>query len=101
MTDKPSQNEDEYFLREEAHRLQVQAVERRQSTAEEERERLKALHYMCCPKCGLKLDSVTFRKVQIERCFNCGTTVLDAGELEALAGQEHGYLSTLLSAFKR
>ncbi|MCX4243294.1 TFIIB-type zinc ribbon-containing protein [Paraliomyxa miuraensis] len=55
--------------------------------SDEERERLRALHWMCCPKCGLALDEITFRDVKVDKCFSCGGVYLDDGELEQLAGK--------------
>ena len=53
-----------------------------------------------CPKCGFTLKKVTFRGVDIDRCFNCNGTFLDEGELEQLAGKEPGFLERFIAAFK-
>ena len=47
--------------------------------------KLKALHWLRCPKCGMKMESVIVAGVEVERCFACGGTFLDAGDLERLA----------------
>jgi transposase len=83
-----SQNEDEYFKREDAEKLHRIAQEKLKATAGDDAEKLKELHWMCCPKCGFELKTVMWRSVEIERCFHCGVTVLDDGELEKLAGSE-------------
>jgi Zn-finger nucleic acid-binding protein len=67
---------------------------------EQERERLKQLHWMHCPKCGFELTPVAFKGVTIDRCFHCGGTWLDAGELEALAGKESEFLHRVIALFK-
>lgn len=65
-----------------------QEVQRRTAElAAEERERLKSLHWMHCPKCGSVLDEVVFRGVKVDKCFGCGGVYLDDGELEQLAGK--------------
>lgn len=55
--------------------------------SEDERARLRAQHWMRCPKCGLHLDEITFRGVKVDKCFSCGGVYLDDGELEQLAGK--------------
>jgi Zn-finger nucleic acid-binding protein len=102
-TKKPSEPEEEYFVREEANRLHALAVERQRQTEQAEQERLKQLHFMHCPKCGFQLDTIQFRGLAIDRCFHCGGTWLDAGELEQLIGHQEpgGLLRGLLSLFQK
>jgi len=97
---KPSSEEEEYFVKEEAARLHALAVDTRQKTADAEAEALKKLHWMHCPKCGFTLDTVQFRGLSIDRCFHCGGTFLDAGELEQLAGKDSGILQSIQSLFR-
>ena len=54
--EKPSEKEDEYFARKELERRRGQAKEAREKLAADERERLRELHHMHCPKCGLELQ---------------------------------------------
>ncbi|MCH9683051.1 MAG: zf-TFIIB domain-containing protein [Deltaproteobacteria bacterium] len=35
----------------------------------QERESLRAQHWMRCPKCGVQLDEITFRGVKVDKCF--------------------------------
>lgn len=98
---KPSESEEEYFAREEALRKHKLVVEKARQMAEAEKEALKKLHFMHCPKCGFQLETMKFQTVQIERCFNCHGTWLDAGELEQLVGKEPGgFLSRIAAVFK-
>ncbi len=53
----------------------------------QQRESLRAKHWMRCPKCGMPLDEITFRGVKVDKCFGCGGVYLDDGELEELAGK--------------
>ena len=101
-TKKPSDTEDEYFAKEEANRLHALAVEKQKQTAAEEAERLKKAHWMHCPKCGFNLDTISFHGVQIDRCFHCGGTWLDHGELEQLVGKKDsgGVLKSIVSLFR-
>jgi len=98
---KPSSEEEEYFAREDAERRHKLAKQKSRETAVEEQERLKALHYMKCPKCGFDLETVTFKGLAIDKCFNCNGNWLDAGELEALAGRESHVWQGLASLFSR
>ncbi|HEY6907945.1 MAG TPA: zf-TFIIB domain-containing protein [Myxococcales bacterium] len=86
MPEKPSTTEDEYFAREDAERLRKLAAEQRKSLADAERDALRKQHFMRCPKCGMELQEIRFRGVQVDRCFSCNGTWLDAGEVEKLAG---------------
>jgi hypothetical protein len=99
-TKKPSHEEEEYFAKEEATRLHGLAVEKARQLAEEERARLKALHFMKCPKCGFDLQAVRFKGLTIDKCFHCDGTWLDTGELEALAGRESDLLHKIVALFK-
>ena len=81
MTEKPSQNEDEYFARENAELLRRQRDRMEATRAEEERKS----HYMKCPKDGHNLFTTVYQHVSIDRCEHCGGVWLDPGELDALA----------------
>ncbi|HTN52199.1 MAG TPA: hypothetical protein VML50_07335, partial [Anaeromyxobacter sp.] len=52
---KPSTTEDEYFVREDAEKKRKLALQTKKETEEAERRRLKDLHWMRCPKCGLEM----------------------------------------------
>jgi ribosomal protein L37AE/L43A len=100
MTKKPSESEEEYFARQDAEARRKLAIERRREMEAAESKALKDLHYMHCPNCGHKLENVTFKGLQIGKCFHCDGTFLDSGELEALAGKEPGFLHSVVSLFK-
>ena len=98
---KPSHEEEEYFAREEAEKRHKLAVEAQRTIESGDRERIRALHHMKCPKCGYDLETVRFREVAIDKCFHCNGTWLDAGELETLAGKESDFLHRIVSVFQR
>lgn len=102
MTEKPSRNEDEYFAREDAEKLYRLHKDRQKNDDQQKRDEEKALHWMKCPKCGYGLEHIHWRGHTIDKCFRCGVTVLDQGELESLAGKEHadGFLSAFSKVFK-
>lgn len=88
MLNKPSDAEEEYFAREEAAKRQREALEVAKRLEGQERERLKVLHYMKCPKCGMDLQEQQFKGVTIDKCFTCGGMFFDQGEFEALVGHD-------------
>lgn len=103
---KPSSTEEEYFAREEIEKKRKLALQQAEAMAQQERERLKALHYMKCPKCGMELQTITQGKVEVDMCFNCRGVWLDAGEMEQIiqqAGQDQGgqVMGAILNIFKR
>ncbi len=99
MSDKHNKPEEEYFAKEEAEKAKRLKEKHREETEAEERERIKAICYMKCPKCGGQLHEVTFRGVSIDRCSSCGGVWLDAGELEKLAGEEDKSVITDILGF--
>jgi hypothetical protein len=94
---KPSGAEDEYFAREELKRKEQAKIKQ----THKEREKLRDLHWMCCPKCGHALEEISFRDVSVDRCTACGGVFLDKGELEYLAGDEDNALRAILQLFKK
>ena len=97
-----SDKEEEYFLRKEAEKLRVLAEKHQKELEEAERKRLKELHYMRCPKCGMELSEIEFREVKIDKCASCGGVWLDDGELDQLAAQEpeDGFIRRFSGIFK-
>ena len=94
--DKPSRNEDEYFVKLEAERLERKRLEMARLAQDAERKS----HYMRCPKCGGSLVTEEFHRVQVDRCPECHGLWLDAGELDALLKHEDtGLLGRALGDF--
>lgn len=84
--------EEEYFRRKEQEALE----KTRQRLAAEERERRKEASFMRCPKCGDKLEEITFQEIMVDRCTGCQGVWLDSGELERLTAREdQGWLARL------
>ncbi len=94
---KPADQEDEYFARQEFERQKAIKEEKHKNMAEEEKDKLKELHHMKCPKCGMDLVTIDYKGIQIDRCSGCEGVWLDAGELEAVAELEHGTIGKLFS----
>ncbi|MBI1909961.1 MAG: zf-TFIIB domain-containing protein [Deltaproteobacteria bacterium] len=97
---KPSQTEEEYFARLEAEKLKKQAAKKKEALSQAEQEKLKKLHWMRCPKCGMELHSMVYKGIVIDKCFHCHGIFLDDGELEKIAGGEGGFVNAVLGLFK-
>ena len=97
---KPTQDEEEYFARQEIEKRRILVEKLKAQMANEELEKLKKLHYMHCTKCGFEMHSVVFKGVTIEKCPNCNGIYLDDGELDQLAGKEGGFFKNVLGLFK-
>jgi uncharacterized protein len=81
--------EDEWFRQNEKQLLEAARVareKREQERAAQEKaaelQRLKALHFMRCPKCGHTLVEESLESVSIDRCTFCEGIFFDAGELD-------------------
>ncbi len=98
---KPSTTEDEYFVREDAEKKRRIAYEMKKMTAEEQQRALKELHYMHCPKCGMKMQEVRMGNIDVDACFSCGGVFLDKGEIDIIARpQQKGIMAAILNWFK-
>ena len=82
--EKPSRNEDEYFVKQDAELLKAQRLRAEAERSEAERR----MHFMKCPKDGFDLTSITEYGVQIERCPHCQGIWLDAGEIQQIAQED-------------
>ncbi len=83
---KPSRNEDEYFVKQDAelikaHRAKLDA-ERRQAERQS--------HYMKCPKCGADLKEQAFHHLHVDVCPDCRGMWFDGGEIEMLSHVNEG-----------
>jgi hypothetical protein len=100
-TGKASHIEDEYFVREDAEKKRKLALQGKKETEAAELKRLKELHFMRCPKCGLLLQEVKYKGIDVDVCFSCHGVFLDQAELEAMTGHDtHGVVAAILNWFK-
>ncbi len=100
MFGKPSQ-EEAYIARNEFEKLQKTKAKKQLKLAEEEKVRLRDLHYMKCPKCGMDLVEIGYQSILIDECTGCEGIWLDAGELESISKLEKSGLDKLFSVFKK
>jgi len=101
MPIKPTEKEEEFFARQEFERRKKTEMENQERMAQEERARLKALHHMKCPKCGMDLVEIDYKKLKIDKCTGCDGVWLDAGELEEVARLEKTTMDRLFSVLRR
>jgi Zn-finger nucleic acid-binding protein len=100
MPVKPSSPEEEYFQKENLRKVKQLREQAAREVKEADRQRLKELHWMHCPKCGMKLAELNFRGVEVDSCVACGGMYLDKGEIEkAMAFKEPGWLGRAVMAF--
>jgi len=92
--------EEEYFARIEVEKRRKLLEEQERALEEAEKIRLKELHAMRCPKCGMVLQEIEHRGVKIDKCFSCEGVWLDAGELETLTQMDKKMSDKVLGLFK-
>lgn len=100
MIDKPSDREEEYFARKEFERKKKLEEALQKKLAEDERRKLKELHYMKCPKCGMALIEIDYKNIRVDKCSDCEGIWLDSGELEAILESEGSAVLKIFKVFK-
>ncbi|HEX9242508.1 MAG TPA: zf-TFIIB domain-containing protein [Anaeromyxobacter sp.] len=101
---KASQSEEEYFVREDAEKKRRLALQAAKDAVAAEKKRLRDLHWMRCPKCGMELHEVDFGGMDVDVCFTCNGVFLDQGELQSILKTEKhtvGVMGSILNLFKR
>lgn len=100
MPVKPSEKEEEYFAKLHYEKKKKIEEEKHTKLATAEKNRLKDLHFMRCPKCGMELIEIDYKNIKIDKCSECEGIWLDAGELEMISKIEKSGLDKLFSVFK-
>ncbi|MBF0328516.1 MAG: zf-TFIIB domain-containing protein [Nitrospirae bacterium] len=98
---KPTEKEEEFIARQEFAKLKKIEEEKHKHIAKEEKKKLKELHHMRCPKCGMELIEIDYKHIKIDKCSECAGIWLDAGELETVAKLEKSGIDKLFSVFKK
>ncbi len=95
MDERSRKREDDWFLQNEKKLLEEarkarekREAERRARETEEQRGKLKQLHWMKCPKCGHDLKTEALEGVEIDRCTFCEGFFVDAGRARGAVPQE-------------
>ena len=100
MPIKPTEKEEEYFVWMEFKRKKKIEMEHQEKLAAKEKERLKEIHHMKCPKCGMNLVEIEYRSIKVDRCSACEGVWLDSGELKAVTELDKSLLDKLYSVFR-
>ena len=101
MIDKPSENEEEYIARREFEKKKKAEMEKHRRMALEEKTKLKELHFMRCPKCGMELIEIDYKGTKVDECSECRGVWLDAGELDTVSKMEKTTLDRFFSVFTK
>jgi len=99
MSFRKLSQEEEYIARKEFERKQKLEGEKQKLLALEEKKRLKELHHMRCPKCGMSLIEIDYKKIKVDECSSCKGIWLDAGELDSVVNLEKPALAKFFSIF--
>jgi Zn-finger nucleic acid-binding protein len=98
---KPSSTEDEFFAKEDVEKKRKLALSVAKELAAGERKRLRDLHHLHCPKCGMKMQQLKLRGLEVEVCFACGGVFLEKGDIDVIAAPEQkGIMAAILNWFK-
>ena len=89
IEEKPSRNEDEYFVRLDAELMKQRRAELDALRQTQER----ATHLNRCPKDGNELVERELHHVKVDICTACGGMWLDAGEMDLI--REAGHTSSI------
>ena len=93
--------EDEYFARIEFDRRKEKLAARNLKMVQEEKKKLKELHWMRCPKCGMEMVEIDFEGIKVDKCSSCLGIYFDDGEVHQLTDKNKpGFLRRLSSIFE-
>jgi hypothetical protein len=101
MTEKPSEKEDEYFIRMDFEKKRKLEEGKHRKLGKEEKKKLKELHFMRCPKCGMELIEIHYKGVYTDKCSECGGIWLDTGEFETLSKTDKSIIKGLFNMFMK
>ena len=90
--EKPSKNEDEYFVKQDAELLKAQRAKLDAERAAASRQQ----HLGKCPRCGADLNEQEHGPVHIDVCPDCNGMWLDNGEFEILLRAQEGAVGGFL-----
>jgi hypothetical protein len=100
MANSSLSKEEDYFLKKELE-LRRKTQEEAEKKLKAEEKKLKHLHHMRCPKCGMELTEIEFRNIRVDRCFSCEGTWFDAGEVEQALKLKKGAFGAVIDLFKK
>ncbi len=92
--------ETDYFIKENATIKHKFDEEQKKKNKKTDDEKLKALHFMKCPKCGHDLATKRLSYVDVDQCLNCGVVVLEPDNIDRFITEEQSLLKSLIDFFK-
>ena len=103
-TKKTTEGEEEYFARLEKQKkdeLRAKLAADEKKAGEKAKPASKGS--MKCPKCDTRLETLTYKGVEVDRCESCNGIFLDDGELETLAAAPNsgGFFRGFLKSLKK
>jgi hypothetical protein len=100
--EKPSNTEDEYFVREDAERLRKLHYEEQKRLRQGEREALRKLHAGRCSNCGALMVPEQAGGIRILHCPACGGAFLDKAAWDYIQAHadSHKVVEAVLNWFK-
>jgi Zn-finger nucleic acid-binding protein len=103
LDDQGYDKEEEYFFRKNKELLEKKRAELDAARRLQEKEQLKEMHWMRCPKCGHEMAEEELAGIKVDRCAHCGGVFFDAGELDLLLQSQEpaGFLGGLKRWVKR
>ncbi len=91
MKDEGRRREDQWFYEQESKLIEKMRRDREarllakaEEEVEREREALKKVHWMCCPKCGHPMEERELQGIDVDICTRCEGIFFDRGEIEEL-----------------
>ncbi|MFC1885896.1 zf-TFIIB domain-containing protein [Thermodesulfobacteriota bacterium] len=99
--EKPSDREDEYFLKIDSKKIETLRGELDEKRKNEQKQKNRETHWMKCPKCGSDLTEQNLGNVMIDKCLECQGIWLDSGELELLTTGQAKFTKGLLTKLFR
>ena len=94
-----SENEEQYIAKMEYEKLKVLREKEKERINNEEIARLKELHWMRCPKCGMELVEIDYKSIRLDKCTSCNGLWFDQGEVESLIKEDKGTMEKIFSIF--
>ncbi len=96
--EKPSEKEEEFFLRLNQDQIKQLRKKLDSQRKEEAQKKMNEDFWMRCPKCGGKLEEKELEDVKVDVCSKCEGIYLDKGELELLI-KRSGPIRKILKRF--
>lgn len=99
---KPSDQEDEYFAREDAERLRKLHAEEMARLKQSEKDALRKVHHGRCSNCGALMVPERISGATILHCPACGGAFLDRASWEFIHAnaEPHTVMGAVLNWFK-